>query len=109
MSREKLADNFMLSSKEMLTAIYTTLLSEDYSEDQINLVTEEVLKSGFREAYLESVDLLLSEEDMTAIHIFQTKYEKKTDAIKVLMASKIKEVQDKIDFEVMFEKLGIEE
>jgi hypothetical protein len=105
MSREKLADAYMLSVKEMITVLYRSALSEHYSKDQITLVVEEILKVGFREVYLESVDLLLTEEDITAIHLFQTKYEKKTNALKVLIASKAQEIEDKIDFEAILEKL----
>tara|TARA_R110000787_G_scaffold90783_3_gene191473 strand:- start:6380 stop:6709 length:330 start_codon:yes stop_codon:yes gene_type:complete len=109
MSREKLADVYMLSVKEMTTVLYTSALSEHYSKAQITLVVEEILKAGFREVYLESVDLLLTEEDITAIHLFQTKYAKKTNALKVLITSKAQEIEDKIDFEAILEKLDFKE
>jgi hypothetical protein len=108
MSRDKLADIYIIAARKLQINILTGLLGKELSTKQVESLADMVLTSGgFREEYIEASKLLLTDNDIKDIIKFNEKYLEKINAMEGLMSAKTEEIQSRIDFDAIMLKLGL--
>lgn len=96
MSIDKLADGYEERATKLLTNFYSGVL-EEFSTVQVDQLVNHIMSLGIKDTFKECACLILDDEDIKVIVNFNENYKSKTEALEILMTSKLEALLETLD------------
>lgn len=107
MSIEKVTKYFTNKTEKSMKGVYTALLGDECTEDQVDTLVSYVLSLGVEEEFKNTLELLFNEEDLVELAQFQEKYNERVEAFEVLLQPRLEKLMGDLDEDKLVELLGL--
>lgn len=109
MSIEKLVDLYEVQARASLKVIYSKILSEDMTTEQIEKMVDYVMGLGIKNEYLKAVNLLFSEEEAVEFYALQNKYQTRLEDLNKMVSYNVDTLISNVPEEELMRVCGLED